>query len=126
MAREKISSEKIVLVIEDEPCLRMLVAEVLKELNLNVVALPSADVGYMLLQKHSAHIDLLVSDIRMPGKMSGVDLANRVSLEWPHIGVVLTSGYEAQAMAGLVKPPIFLPKPWTISMLQEAVVCAFE
>jgi YesN/AraC family two-component response regulator len=65
----------------------------------------------MLLQKHSAYIDLVLSDIRMPGKMSGVDLANRVSLEWPHIGIILTSGYEAPAMVGLVKPTVFLPKP---------------
>lgn len=121
MAEKKSESEKIVLVLEDEACLRMLVAEVLKELNLNVIALPSADVGYMLLQKHSAHIDLVLSDIRMPGKMNGVDLANKISMEWPHIGIVLTSGYEAQAMAGLTKPTAFLPKPWTISAVQEAI-----
>lgn len=126
MTKKKSESEKIVLVLEDESCLRMLVAEVLKELNLNVIALPSADVGYMLLQKHSAHIDLLLSDIRMPGRMNGVDLANKVSMEWPHISIILTSGYEAQAMLGLSKPTVFLPKPWTVNAVQEAVVCAFK
>jgi DNA-binding NtrC family response regulator len=126
MAEKKSGPEKTVLVLEDEACLRMLVAEVLKALNLDVIALPSADVGYMLLQKHSAHIDLVLSDIRMPGKMNGVDLANRVSIEWPHIGIVLTSGYDAQTMVGLTKPTVFLPKPWTINAVQEAIFRAFN
>jgi two-component SAPR family response regulator len=113
---------KTVLVVEDEACLRLLIAEVIKELNLNVIALPSADVGYMVLEKNSGSIDLLLSDILMPGKLNGVDLANRVSVQWPHIGIVLTSGYEAQTLRGLTQAAQFIPKPWTIASLQNAVL----
>ncbi|GGM18182.1 response regulator [Pseudomonas asuensis] len=104
----------------------MLVAEVIHDLGIDVIALPSADTGYMILEKHSDNIDLLISDIRMPGKMDGVDLANRVMSQWPHISIVLMSGYDGQALASLAKPTVFISKPWDIAALQQTLLTALS
>ncbi|MFC6478962.1 response regulator [Pseudomonas asuensis] len=126
MTNQKVVPSKKILLLEDEPCLRMLVAEVIHDLGIDVIALPSADTGYMILEKHSDNIDLLISDIRMPGKMDGVDLANRVMSQWPHISIVLMSGYDGQALASLAKPTVFISKPWDIAALQQTLLTALS
>ena len=60
---------------------------------------------------------LLLSDIRMPGDLTGIDLARLVRREWPSIDVVLTSGY-ADADDALDEFP-FIPKPYRASDLAD-------
>jgi DNA-binding NtrC family response regulator len=124
MNADKALSGKTILVVEDEAFLRRLIIEVLNELDVQIVALPSADAGYDLLEKKAGEIALLVTDIRMPGRLDGVDLANIVCKKWPHINVVLTSGYDGERLVKLNQPAPFLHKPWTIDALQDAVVKA--
>ncbi|MFC6478467.1 response regulator [Pseudomonas asuensis] len=84
MNADKALSNKTILVVEDEVFLRRLIIEVLKELDVQIVALPSADAGYDLLEKKAGEIALLVTDIRMPGHLDGVDLANIVCKVAPY------------------------------------------
>jgi DNA-binding NtrC family response regulator len=110
-----------VLVLEDESLLRELIVEILKELQCDVLALPSADVGYHILHKQADKFDLVISDICMPGYLDGVDLANLIMIQWPNVDVVLTSGYDRYALNKLKGKITFLQKPWTIEMLQKTL-----
>lgn len=124
MNADKVFSDKTILVVEDETFLRRLIVEVLKELDVQIVALSSADAGYELLEKKAKEVTLLITDIRVPGQLDGVDLANIVYKKWPHINVVLTSGYDGDCLVKLDHPAPFLHKPWTVDALQEAVIKA--
>lgn len=99
-----------VLVVDDEPLVRSLTAEVLRD-DYNVVEAGSAEHAMAHLKQVPA-FDLVISDIRMPGSMDGLGLARWLRIHHPTIPVLLMSGYHETASAALNAPPI-LPKPFT-------------
>jgi DNA-binding NtrC family response regulator len=113
---------KKLLIVEDSDYLRLLMAEMLGSIGLQIESFPTADDGYSFLENHYQQVAILVTDIRLPGRLDGVDLAKRVTSQWPHIGVVLTSGY----VCNVNLPGQFLEKPWSIDQLQGAVLMALE
>ena len=80
-----------VLVVEDNQALRHVVTRQLGELGYRVLAAENAAAGLELLDRQS--IDLLLTDIVMPGGINGRELARRASLRWPGIKIVFTSGF---------------------------------
>ncbi|AYN96503.1 MULTISPECIES: response regulator [Pseudomonas] len=110
-----------VLVVEDEEVIREFVRELLDGEGFNVMTAESADVAHALLQDKAADIDLLITDIRMPGSMDGAQLANHVGATWPHIPIIVMSGYDTPATASIKYKVRFLPKPWSIGQLIDMV-----
>ena len=101
-----------VVVCEDEPAIRRVVSRMLRSCGLQVIECASADEAMRELARNGADIDLLISDIVMPG-MSGVELMRTARQLRPGIPVMLMSGYaeglfeddtEAQPDAVLSKP----------------------
>jgi PAS domain S-box-containing protein len=98
-----------ILVVDDEPALLKVVRERLIELGYNVIEATTAAQAIELLEDNEL-ISLVFSDIRMPGRMSGHDLAEWVFENRPDLKVLLTSGYselaaeEQQDMKILAKP----------------------
>jgi len=102
-----------VLVVEDNEALRRLVARQVAELGYRVIAAPNAAEALALLD--SGGVDLLFTDVIMPGDMDGFGLARHVLARWPHVRVVLTSGFPetridgklgaSSAMVGLLSKP---------------------
>jgi CheY-like chemotaxis protein/anti-sigma regulatory factor (Ser/Thr protein kinase) len=80
-----------ILVVEDEPGVRQLVAESLEGRGYRVLQAVDARAAVPVLERES--IDLLVSDIVMPGGMSGLDLAEEVRHRHRNLPVLLTTGY---------------------------------
>jgi DNA-binding NtrC family response regulator len=95
--------------------------EVLDSLGPEVEALCTADEGYSFLQKHAHEVAVLVTDVRMLGQLDGLDLTNLVAQKWPHIDVVLTSGYDIGSLSDLGAVNQFLAKPWSIDQLSSVV-----
>lgn len=118
--------EKKILVVEDEPFMQELILEVIKDLGLPALALASGDEAFAFLKEKHQEIYLMITDVRMPGLMDGVDLANAVYEKWPHIRIVLSSGYASGQMLKLKKPTLFLAKPWSLDALQNAIVDAID
>ena len=118
----KCTTEKKILIVEDTDYLRFLMAEVLDSVGSRIEALPTADDGYSYLQEHGQNVAVLVTDIRTPGRLDGVDLAKLVASKWPHIRVVLTSGYNTNSLSNLDTFDQFLAKPWSIDQLRGAVL----
>lgn len=79
-----------VLLVEDEPVIRFLLAEELRGVGLCVVEASNADDAWAYLEA-GGEADLIFSDIAMPGSMNGAELMRRVSRSFPGIKRVLTS-----------------------------------
>ncbi|GGM30251.1 hypothetical protein GCM10009425_46040 [Pseudomonas asuensis] len=118
----KCTIEKKILIIEDKDYLRFLMAEVLDPIGSGIEALPTADDGYSFLQEHGHNVAVLITDVRTPGRLDGLDLAKLVASTWPHIKIVLTSGHDTNSLASLNGFDQFLAKPWSIDQLRGVVL----
>lgn len=88
---------QVVLIVEDDPKIRRLSVQRLHDLGFRTIQTETGDAAYVLLQK-GTHVDILFSDLVMPGRMNGYDLAARVATEYPDIKILLTSGYVSEAV----------------------------
>ena len=85
------SGRGVVLVVDDEPLVRMNAVDMFEDLGLDVVEAASAEEALVVLERR-ADISLMFSDCRMPG-MCGPELAEVAARRWPHLRIVLVSGY---------------------------------
>lgn len=111
-----------ILVVEDNDALRDVVTRQLKELGYCVLA--AADAARALLLLGQEKIDLLLTDIVMPGGTSGAELARIAVERCPALKVVLTSGFpdgEVKALAGSAAGPTLLHKPYRRAELARVV-----
>jgi len=103
-----------VLLVEDEALLRLLTAEALQECGLEVRQAGSAVEAVKILESEDAAIDLVFSDVRMPGRINGIGLLNWAREHRPRLPVILTSAYHsgAEAVKRLGGDEPFIPKPY--------------
>ncbi len=80
-----------ILAVEDNPGLRRVVFRQLKELGYDAVEAKDATAALKILE--SKHVDLVFTDVVMPGQIGGMDLARLVMERWPSTRVILTSGF---------------------------------
>lgn len=80
-----------ILVVEDEPVIRLYIAEALRDLGALVIEAGTADEAWNFLGT-GAEVDLVFTDHRMPGTMTGAELATRIRKTYPGLAVLLTSG----------------------------------
>ena len=90
-SREAILS-KTILVVEDEPRVRRVAVRTLRDLNYKTIEAENADMAMSIIES-GAEVDLVFSDILMPGDKDGRMLGDWVTEHYPEIKVVLTSGY---------------------------------
>lgn len=112
-----------VMVVEDETSVREMTSVVLRRAGYEVTQVSDGGEALEQLTGRAAPIDVLVTDVVMPG-MSGIDLAERVINRFPAAGVVLLSGYNAETMdldRVVRRGALFLSKPVTSSDLLDAV-----
>ena len=87
------SGREKILVVDDEPRVRKTAVRVLRKLGYEVIEAASGDEALASMEKNK-DIDLLFSDIMMPGGMNGRELASIVTKKYPKVKIQLTSGYE--------------------------------
>jgi PAS domain S-box-containing protein len=90
---------KTVLIIDDEPTVRMLVIDVLEDLGFTVLEAGDAAAGLRILQS-TTPVDLLVSDVGLPGGMNGRQLADAARTIRPDLKVLFITGYAENAIIG--------------------------
>ncbi|WP_295515310.1 response regulator [uncultured Pseudomonas sp.] len=110
----------LAVVAEDELLLQALVREVLKQEGFNVETFGTADAALQFLERHWQQVNVVVSNVRMPGVIDGIQLAGIVTDRWPSVPFVLMSGY-AGLRNDIPAGVPFLHKPWTLDQLTEAV-----
>jgi two-component system, response regulator PdtaR len=109
-----------VLVVEDEPLIRLGVATMLEGAGLEVVEAINADQAVMRLEADSS-IRLVLTDVDMPGTMDGIRLAHYVSQRWPPIRIIVISGKVAPESGDLPPDARFLSKPYEEPVLLGAI-----
>ena len=114
---------EIILVVEDNPEVRDVATNLLEQLNYRTVAVEHAK-GALNLLAQGASVDLVFSDVMLPGDLDGLGLAEAIGKRYPRLPVLLTSGY-AKLLGGRHGRPI-LRKPYQISALAEAVQSALD
>ena len=108
----------VVLVVEDEPLLRMLAVEVVEEAGFIAIEARDADEAVVLLESRT-DITLLFTDINMPGSMDGLKLAHAVRNRWPPIKILVVSGKQRLRPSELPSNSCFVGKPYQASALVE-------
>ncbi len=88
-----------VMVVDDEPTVRMLIAEILHELGYQCIEASDGVAGLKLLQS-GARIDLLVTDVGLPGGMNGRQMADAARIDRPDLKVLFITGYAENAVVG--------------------------
>jgi CheY-like chemotaxis protein len=111
---------RCVLVVEDEVLVNMFTSSELQAAGYDLVTAFDADEAIRLLEKRS-DIDLVFSDIEMPGSMDGLKLAAAVSLRWPPIGILLTTGKAAVSSGQMPARCAFIMKPYKIPDVLQAI-----
>jgi two-component system cell cycle sensor histidine kinase/response regulator CckA len=114
----------VVLVVEDEPALRDLVATVLKRYGYSVLVASDGQEALDLWRRESDAVRLLLTDVVMPGGISGFELAEELLGMAPGLSVIYTSGYSVginNKGIQLTEGYDFLPKPYRPDMLAEIV-----
>ena len=111
-------SRPVVLVVEDEPLLRMLAVELVREAGFTAIEASDADEAVVLLESRT-DITLLFTDINMPGSMDGLRLAHAVRNRWPPIKILVVSGQQRLQSSDLPSNSCFVEKPYRAAALVE-------
>ena len=103
---------EFILLVEDDADVRQVMKEMLTGSPFTILEAESAAEALKVLRKVGAHISVLVTDVRMPGILDGLDLAKMAQNSWPWIKVIVTTAF-ADSVAERLPPNVrFLPKPW--------------
>jgi signal transduction histidine kinase len=113
-----------VLLVDDEPALRLVSKLTLKHYGYQVLEAASGRQAVRLMEEHAHEIDLLLTDMVMPEGMSGKELADHLRATRPELRVLFTSGYSVELLNRNLSLPgdvWFLPKPFTTQRLAQIV-----
>lgn len=109
----------VILLVEDEPLVRMFGADVLEEAGFEVVEAVDGDAALAVLETRP-DIGVLFTDVNMPGSLDGLDLARVVHERRPHIKLLIASGQVRLTEDEIPDSGRFLPKPYgPDAMLRE-------
>ncbi|WP_420133986.1 ATP-binding protein, partial [Rhodopseudomonas sp.] len=112
-----------VLIVDDEPTVRMLVADVLGDLGYTALEAADSVAGLKVLQS-DARIDLLVTDVGLPGGMNGRQLADAARETRPGLNVLFITGFAENALLnnGQLEPGMaVLTKPFAVDTLAARI-----
>lgn len=119
---------ELVLVVEDDPMVREAVMLRLEAIGYAVIEAGNTDAALQQIEAGEP-VDLVFSDVVMPGSRSGYDLIRELRAQHPGIATLLTSGHVSSAVRerdGLNPPVPLLSKPYPLKALAEAVAAALR
>jgi CheY-like chemotaxis protein len=106
----------VVLVVEDEVLVRFALADYLRECGLKVYEARCAEEAIQLLSFYKGEIDVVFSDLKLPGGMDGFELAAWLKRHRPELPFVLTSGEARMAQAAALNTA-FIRKPYDLKVV---------
>jgi len=117
------AAHETVLVVDDEPSVRLLIVDILQDMGYKVLEAADSASGLALLQS-DVHVDLLISDVGLPGGMNGRQMAEVGRANRPAMRVLFLTGYAQTAVFGggqLDEGVEVMTKPFNIDALSERV-----
>jgi CheY-like chemotaxis protein len=112
-----------VLLVEDEGVIRLVTAEILRDEGFEVIEAWDGREAARLLDGLDG-VDVLFTDVQMPGTLDGIDVAVHARRRHPAIPVLVVSGYTAQLMSRLAvlsPPAVFIHKPYDLEEIVEVL-----
>jgi two-component system cell cycle response regulator CpdR len=114
------------LIVEDDPSVRALAARALESAGHQVTLAEDGEEGLAKIGEAGRRLDLVVSDIRMPG-IDGIEMARSAAQRFPHLRILLMTGYadqreRAAELSGTVLG--VLQKPFTLAEIRDRVAVA--
>lgn len=112
-----------VLIVDDEPTVRMLVIDILQDLGFAWIEAADSATGLKILQS-DARVDLLISDVGLPGGMNGRQMADAGRVKRPRLQVLFITGYAENAVLnnGYLEPGMaVLTKPFSMDAMAERI-----
>ncbi|TQC76711.1 ATP-binding protein [Pantoea dispersa] len=119
------SRDRLILVLDDEPAVRQTLCEHLHQLGYLTLECADGESALTLLRQ-TPDIDLLISDLMLPGALNGADVIRQAQQQWPQLATLLISGQD------LRQTPVTLPlcerlaKPWQQAQLVQALERAWQ
>jgi CheY-like chemotaxis protein len=111
----------VVLIAEDEVLLRTIAVEVLEDEGFTTLEAENGLTALEICKSCPEAIDVLFTDIRMPGSMDGLDLAHRVRERWPWIAIIIASGNIFLSRDQLPDGARFQPKPYDMRRIVDFI-----
>lgn len=115
---------EVILVVEDEPALRLLVSNLLQRCGYTVLTAVSGVAALDVWKGNQERVTLLLTDMIMPDGMTGRELAETLKREKPQLKVICTSGYSAEVVGkshSLLEGADFVQKPYSPMQLMQAI-----
>lgn len=113
-----------ILLVEDEVEVRAFTMRLLRRNGYEVIEAESGEAALRSWPDHGARVDLVITDLSMPGGMDGATLARQLRAQKPELRVVFTSGYGAYhgiREPRLVEGENFIPKPSTAELMLHTI-----
>ena len=110
--RQEQDERPVVLVVEDDADVRGLAAALLEEVPLRVVEADNAEEAVAYLRAHAGKVAMVFTDVRLPGRLDGVDVAQVAQSLSPSTRVVVTSGHAGERLSALPRGATYMAKPW--------------
>jgi DNA-binding response OmpR family regulator len=115
---------RTILVVDDEPAILDLIQRVLKNAGYNVITSRSGDRAWEVIKQGQPKIDLVLTDIVMPGSMDGFTLAENARRKYTKLPVVFMTGAVPESdekTAAMIKKRLLLRKPFSPKVLVEFI-----
>jgi CheY-like chemotaxis protein len=109
------------VLVDDDALLRTSTTELLEDEGYRVVEAANADEALRVLESRN-DVQLLLTDIQMPGQYDGMDLARQVHIRWPRIGLIITSGRLKPEQSAIPDDGRFLIKPYSNDELMRQII----
>ena len=110
----------VVLVVEDEPLVRMVAVDLLEDAGFAVLEATTGDEGLSMLRTRP-DVRVLFTDVDMPGSLDGSALARAAAVDYPHVAVLIVSGKAAPRPGDLPPGARFIPKPYSSRVVVEHI-----
>lgn len=114
------ASRQTILVIDDEPLIRLGAVDTIEDLGFAAIEAENADAAVVILESRS-DIAAVFTDIQMPGSMDGLKLASLIRERWPPIQILAASGNPSIVPDALPPGGRFLRKPYTPEQIGDAL-----
>lgn len=109
------------LVVDDDALILMDATGILEDAGFTVLEAVNVAQAMRVLEDHGAKVDVLFTDVQMPGEANGFDLARHAAGRWPHIAIVVASGQVRPGPDDLPEGATFIAKPFSPSLVHHHV-----
>lgn len=125
VAAEPASDQPLILIVEDEFLVRLVAADALRDVGYRVLEADNADEAVAILTA-GVPVDLVFSDVRMPGSLDGLGLLALTQSGFPEVPVVICSGHFDPTQALACGADGFVAKPYRVDKMVAEITETLE